>query len=241
MPVEPIPPPPIAPSRRKGGVVVPNAAKWHQRLVAFIIWLFLGAVAKTIRFRILDPHGFLSRRDTGPMIFCFWHNRLALCVELYHRFRLRKSAASGMAGLMSASRDGALLAAIFERFGVQPVRGSSSRRGAQALRELTTWSERGYDLAITPDGPRGPRYILADGAAALACITGRPIVLFSYFLRWKISLHSWDGFQIPLPFSICEVSIGRVFEASTDVNASDATRESFRRELETELRSITRD
>jgi lysophospholipid acyltransferase (LPLAT)-like uncharacterized protein len=244
MPVEPIPQPPIVPPVRKGGVVVPNTAKWHQRLVAFLVWLLISAVAKTIRFQIHDPHGFLSRRNTGPLVFCFWHNRLALCVEMYDRLRRGQYASpdvAGVAGLVSASKDGALLSAIFERFGVQAVRGSSSRRGAQALRELTTWSERGYDLAITPDGPRGPRYSLADGTAGLACFTGRPIVPVSHFLHWKISLNSWDAFQIPLPFSICEVSIGRVFKVPHEANASDVNRETFRRELETELRSITRD
>ena len=115
---------------------------------------------------------------------------------------------------MSASRDGAFLAAILERFGVQPVRGSSSRRGAQALLELTTWAERGYDLAITPDGPRGPRYVVQDGAMSLAQITGLPIVPVSYFLKWKIQLKSWDGFQIPLPFSICEVTAGKFQRAA---------------------------
>jgi lysophospholipid acyltransferase (LPLAT)-like uncharacterized protein len=241
MPVEPIPQPSIVPPGRKGGVVVPNTAKWHQRLVAFLVWLFIITVAKTIRFRVRDPHGFLARRDTGPMIFLFWHNRLALCVELYRRFRLPQNPVAGMAALISASRDGAMLSDIFERFGVQPVRGSSSRRGAQALRELTTWSERGYDLAITPDGPRGPRYVLADGAVGLACVTGRPIILFSYYLHWKITLNSWDAFQIPLPFSICEVSVGPVFEAPANGSANDTAREAFRRQLEAELRSITRD
>ncbi len=241
MPVEPVPQPAPATPGRKSGVVMPNAAKWHQRLLAFLIWLFISTLAKSIRFRVHDPHGFLSRRDTGPMIFLFWHNRLVLCVELYTRYRRKQYGSPGIAGLVSASKDGALLAAIFDRFGVQPVRGSSSRRGAQALLELTTWSERGYDLAITPDGPRGPRYILADGAASLACITGRPIILYSFFLHWKISLNSWDGFQIPLPFSLCEVNVGRLFDAPPNGNASDADREAFRQQLETELRAITRD
>ena len=148
------------------------------------------------------------------MIFCFWHNRLALCVELYFLFRRKQYAPAGVAGLVSASKDGALLAAVFERFGVLAVRGSSSRRGAQALRELSTWSERGYDLAITPDGPRGPRYKLAEGAAGLAQITGRQILPVSYYLKWKVQLNSWDGFQIPLPFTICEVNVGRIFQVS---------------------------
>jgi lysophospholipid acyltransferase (LPLAT)-like uncharacterized protein len=242
MPVEPepIPQPLSAASDRKSGVVVPNAPRWHQRLLALLIWLGISGVAKTIRFRIHDPHGFLERRDTGPMIFCFWHNRLALSVELYSRLRRERSAA-GVAGLVSASKDGALLAAIIERFGVVASRGSSSRRGAQALRELTTWSERRYDLAITPDGPRGPRYNLADGAAGLAQLTGLPILPFSYYLQWKLQLKSWDAFQIPLPFSICEVNLGRIFQVSPGGCASDETREVFRQQLESELRSITRD
>jgi lysophospholipid acyltransferase (LPLAT)-like uncharacterized protein len=239
MPVEPSPKPPPATPKRKSGIVVPNTPKWYQRLAAFLIWAFISAGAKTIRFRVHDPHGFLQRKDIGQAVFCFWHNRLALCVELYSKFRRQHFTAPGAAGLVSASKDGALLSAIFERFGIQPVRGSSSRRGAQALRELATWSERGYDLAITPDGPRGPRYTVADGAAGLAQITGLPIVPFSYYLKWKIQLNSWDGFQIPLPFSICEISVGKIFPASAETG--EAGREELRKGLEAELRAITRD
>jgi lysophospholipid acyltransferase (LPLAT)-like uncharacterized protein len=224
---------------KKSGVVIPNAPKWYQRLAAFLIWLFISAVAKTIRFRIHDPHGFLQRKELEPMIFCFWHNRLALCVEIYFKYWRQKYAAPGVAGLVSASKDGALLAAIFECFGVHAARGSSSRRGAQALRELATWAERKFDIAITPDGPRGPRYAVADGAVGLAQITGLPIVPVSWHLSWKISLKSWDGFQIPLPFSICEVNVGKVFRASSDVG--DAEREELRKQLETELRTISKD
>ena len=116
-------------------------------------------VSATIRYRVNDPYDFMTRKDIRQVIFCTWHNRLALSMKLYYAFGLRNHKSSGLAVLVSASRDGAFLAAILERFGVQPVRGSSSRRGAQALLELATWAERGYDLAITPDGPRGPRYI----------------------------------------------------------------------------------
>ena len=227
------------PTPKKSGVVIPNAPKWYQRLAAFLIWLSINLVGTTIRFRINDPHGFLQRKDIGQAIFCFWHNRLALCVKLYFTFRRARFAAAGVVGLVSASKDGALLAAIFKRFGVQAARGSSSRRGAQALRELATWVERGYDVAITPDGPRGPRYIVAEGAAGLAQITGLPIVPVSYHLNWKITLKSWDAFQIPLPFSVCEINIGKIFRAPTE--ATDVAREKIRQELEAELHAITRD
>ncbi len=136
--------------------------------------------------------------------------------------------------MVSASKDGAFLAAILERFGVLPVRGSSSRRGPQALLELTTWAERGYDLAITPDGPRGPRYVVQDGAMSLAQITGLPVVPVSYYLSWKIQLKSWDRFQIPLPFSRCEIIVGRILRVPRE--ATDAEREELRQQLEAELR-----
>lgn len=234
-------PPAGLPRRRpvQTGVVIPNAPKWHQRLLALVIWLAVSLVALTIRYRVRDPHGFLQRRDFTQTIFCIWHNRLALGVKVYFKFRRRQFDSPGLAGLVSASKDGALLSAIFARFGVYPVRGSSSRRGAQALLELTTWAERGYDLAITPDGPRGPRYQVAEGAIALAQVTGLPLAPASYYLPWKVSLKSWDGFQIPLPFSVCEVTAGRIFQVPRE--AGGAEREKIRREFEAELRAISRD
>jgi lysophospholipid acyltransferase (LPLAT)-like uncharacterized protein len=173
------------------------------------------------------------------VIFCIWHNRLATCVKVLEVHRRPHNSGAGMAALVSASRDGALLARILEWFHIQPVRGSSSRRGAQALRELTTWAERSHDLTITPDGPRGPRYQVQDGITSLAQLTGLPIVPVALNLNWKISAKSWDKFQIPLPFARCEAVVGKSIRVPA--NASDAEREELRRQLETELRAITRD
>jgi len=236
--------PPVPPSGRKrpahkSGVVIPHAPKWYQRLAAFFICQFLNLIALTIRYRLRDPHGFMQRKDFGQAIYCVWHNRLALSMKIYFLFGRQRYQSPGLAGLVSASRDGALLSKIFENFGIQPVRGSSSRRGAQALRELTTWTKRGYDISITPDGPRGPRYVVAEGAIALAQFTGLPIVPTSYHLNWKIQLKSWDRFQIPLPFARCEVTAGRVIIVPPDADA--AVHERIRQELEAELRAITRD
>ena len=113
-------------------------------------------------FKWDDRAGWLKNPPTGPVIFCIWHNRLVLSMEGYRIFQ-KASPRKGMAAMVSASRDGGLLTAILERFKVQPVRGSSSRRGPQALLELITWGERGYDLAITPDGPRGPCGVVQEG------------------------------------------------------------------------------
>ena len=119
------------------------------------------------------------------------------------------------------------------------MRGSSSRRGAQALRELVSWGERGYDLAITPDGPRGPSYNVQEGVIATAQLTGLVIVPAAYHLNWKVRLKSWDRFQFPLPFACCEVTTGPVMRVPRD--ATEANREELRKQLEAQMRSITRD
>ncbi len=172
------------------------------------------------------------------MIYATWHNRLALCLIAYEHAH-RSDPDRRLAAMVSASRDGAFLSGILECFGVQPVRGSSSRRGPQALLELTTWAERGYDLAITPDGPRGPCYVVQDGVMSLAQITGLPIVPFSFSLKWKIRVKSWDRFQIPLPFSRCDMVIGKQFRVPRE--ATDAERERLRQELERTMRGMAVD
>jgi lysophospholipid acyltransferase (LPLAT)-like uncharacterized protein len=220
-------------------VVIPHSPKWHQRLGAFIVFISLRVLLLTVRCRLRAPSEFLSPSAPTPAIFCIWHNRLATCIKAWDVHRRPHNSGARMAALVSASRDGAFLAGILEWFRVQPVRGSSSRRGAQALRELTTWAERGYDLTITPDGPRGPRYQIQDGITSLAQLTGLPVVPVAFNLNWKISAKSWDGFQIPLPFARCEVWVGKPIRVPA--NASDAEREELRRQLETELRAITRD
>lgn len=167
------------------------------------------------------------------MIFCLWHNRLAISMAV-HRRHPRK-----LAALVSASKDGALLAAVLQAFGVEHVRGSSSRRGPQALLELTSRAERGYDLAVTPDGPKGPPYVAKGGAIALAQLTGLPIIPVTCNTGWKISLKSWDRFQIPLPFSFCEIILKQPILVPHD--ADEIKREELRTALETSLRASSRD
>ncbi|MCX6896859.1 MAG: lysophospholipid acyltransferase family protein [Verrucomicrobia bacterium] len=225
--------------QKAGGVVVPHQPKWHQRLAAFAAFALLRLILFTVRCRLVDKAGTFSSPRTGAVIFCFWHNRLASCMKVYRRYATNRTDGDKIAALVSASKDGAFLSGILELFGVQPVRGSSSRRGPQALREMVAWGERGYDLAITPDGPRGPCYHIHDGVTSLAQLTGLTIVPVAFNLNWKIRLKSWDRFQIPLPFARCEVRVGEPMKVSRA--ASDAQREELRQELERRLRELTRD
>jgi len=234
-PQEPAPPA----RKRKSGVIVPHQAKWHQRVGAFLVFVSLRVLMATVRCRLLNRSEFFELNAPGPVIFCFWHNRLVSCIKAYETHRKPHTSGEGMAALISASKDGAFLTGILEWFGVQPVRGSSSRRGPQALLELTTWAERGYDLTITPDGPRGPCYQIQEGVMSLAQVTGLPVVPVAFNVNWKLTLKSWDRFQIPLPFARCEVVIGRTMRVSGE--ATDAEREILRQRLEAELRAISRD
>ena len=232
-------PAPAIPPRKNGGVVVAHRNKWFLQAAAWLVFALIRTVSATLRYRWTDRSGYIQEPAPGSAIYCVWHNRLALCMPAYFNYVKKHRHSTGLAAMVSASRDGGFLTGILERFHVQPVRGSSSRRGPQALLELTTWAERGYDLAITPDGPRGPLYVVQEGVMSLAQLTGLPIVPVSYHLGWRIRVKSWDRFQIPLPFSRCEM----IYEKPIFVprEATAAEREVLRLQLEASLRRITPD
>jgi lysophospholipid acyltransferase (LPLAT)-like uncharacterized protein len=226
-----------APTKRSG-LVTPHQPRWFQRLGASLVFFLENALTTTLRFKWED-HTTLFCGSPQPVIFCVWHNRLALSMAIWRGYPRKRQPGRRLAALISASKDGAFLAAVLERFDVQPVRGSTSRRGPQALLELTGWAERGYDLAITPDGPRGPRYIVKDGVVALAQLTGLPIVPVTCFFHRKVCMRSWDVFQIPLPFSKCDVVFGKPLVIPRE--APDSEREELRAQLQKVMREISRD
>lgn len=225
--------------RRVGGVIVPHRPRWYQRLGALLISAAVKIVTATLRYRWEDRSGFFEQPPAGPAIYCVWHNRLILSIPTYYAYAKKRNATAGLAAMVSASRDGGFLTAILECFKVQPVRGSSSRRGPQALLELTTWAERGYDLAITPDGPRGPLYAIQEGIMSLAQLTGLPILPCSYYIRPKLQLKTWDRFQIPLPFARCDVFVEKPVRIPRE--ATDEEREALRQQLERALKGISQD
>src|SRR5215471_8357390 len=217
----------------QGGVVVPHTPTASQQLVAWTVFLVERLVTSSLRCHWRDNSGLADAQDARPVIFCLWHNRLAISM-IVHRRHPRK-----LVALVSASKDGALLAAVLGRFGIEQIRGSSSRRGPQALLELTNHAKRGYDLAVTPDGPKGPRYVVQQGVIALAQVTGLPIIPVTCNTQPKICLKSWDCFQIPLPFSRCELILKEPMLVPRD--AGEQQREELRIQLETSLRNSSND
>ena len=221
----------------RSGVVIPHTANWKGKLGASILHGLLRTLNLTIRWRRTDAPGVPIAE--GNAIFCLWHNRLALSLILYERYVRTDPSSRRLAALVSASKDGGFLAETLRRFGVQAVRGSSSRRGAQALLELTSWAEQGCDLAITPDGPRGPAYRVHEGVVVLAQLTGLPIIPVGVHLSRKISLKSWDRFQIPLPFSRCDVQFAEPVTVPREI--PEEARNNFCLEVEQRLNAINRD
>ena len=220
---------------QKSGVVVPHRLKWHGELAALSIFLLLKALSLTWRVRLIGDLPLVP----APVIFSIWHNRLALCMKAYYRFGATHWIAPGLAALISASKDGALLARVLNYFHVAPVRGSSSRRGRQALLEMTRLIEEGYNAAITPDGPKGPKYKIQEGIIALAQVTGAVIIPVSAKVSRKWTLGSWDAFQIPKPFAKCDMHVGQWMRVPRE--ASDEEREALRAELERRMVEITFD
>ncbi len=231
-----MPPPPAI---KSSAPVIPHRAKWHGRLAARLIWAAASSVSATLRWSWKDETNLFENGGKEPVIFCLWHNRLALSLILFRRYVQWRQPQRKLAALVSASRDGGMLAHVLELFDVEPVRGSSSRRGPQALRELVSAGERGRDLAITPDGPRGPCYVVQEGIVSLAQLTGMTIVPASFRLSWKWQLKTWDRFQVPIPFARCEVHLGQPVKIPRE--ADDAERERLRAELEARMKAITRD
>ena len=180
----------------------PDPGPVHQSrgLRLLVVWLAAALVrlwSRTLRVSC-DLDGLRKiAQSSGPLTLLLWHNRLFIVPWLVrHAWTGRQTHA-----LVSASRDGADLARFFNYMGVGTVRGSSSRFGREALRDLIGVQRAGSDIAITPDGPRGPVYQMKAGAVLTARRTHSSLLLFGLEYQGAWRLRSWDRFFIPKPFS----------------------------------------
>lgn len=204
--------------------------------LGWLLRILVSLIGSTVRWRIDDPGQLLVNTPQCPCIFAFWHNRIFLLPYLFRKhWRTRQR--DRVAVLVSASRDGEKLTRVLSKFNLICVRGSSSRRGKEALRELARLVEEGYDVGITPDGPRGPKYHCHDGVISLSQLAQAPIIPLSYDLSRKITFNSWDNFMVPLPFARATLRIGSPM--TVPANADDAQREQKRLELEHVLKSLS--
>jgi len=173
-----------------------------RRLVPYFVYLYVTLIGWTTRQRVVRAEIPQDVHSAGErFIYAFWHQR-----QVFFTWSHRNVEA---AVLVSKSKDGELIAKTMGLSGIDAVRGSSSRGGAVAAREMVEILRSGRDIGITPDGPRGPAREVKEGAVRVAQLAGMPIVPIANALSARIEIaRSWDRFQVPLPFGRSVVIYG---------------------------------
>lgn len=187
---------PTVPPSPSHGPVVHKIAGW-RRLLLWPFGVLLKLWGRSLRFEASEADLRAYMKKDVPVAIVLWHNRLFLAAEIVRRYRQGRPAYA----LVSASQDGAWLSAFFSLAGMRTVRGSSSRLGREAATALVDVLRAGYDVGITPDGPRGPRYECKAGSIIVARRTHAPMLLVGAEFDSAWQLRSWDRFVIPKPFS----------------------------------------
>lgn len=183
-----------------------------QAALAWLVGSYLLIALRTTRW---DVHGrdHLTPFAAGAVVIAaFWHERLALMPMLWVKAQvMQPTKAANIHMLISRHRDGRLIGSVLRRFGVQVVYGSSSRGAVTALRRTMALLKDGEQVAITPDGPRGPRRVAAPGVAQIAALSGVPVLPCSAQISRRRVLRSWDRMVLPMPFGrgvlVCEPPI----------------------------------
>jgi len=161
----------------------PWLAYWTIKLLGF-----------TMRFEEVHSEIPDSFREKGiAAIGAFWHGRLLMMPLAYK--------GKNLSFLVSPHRDGQIVGRALKRFGFRPILGSTNRKGFSGFREMVKAHRDGSDIAVVPDGPRGPRYRAQIGVIELAKLTGRPVIPFTFSASKRKVLKTWDRFMIPYPFS----------------------------------------
>lgn len=192
-----------------------------------LVYLVVRALRATMRLEIIGgdiPQAFHDRGE--GIISVFWHSRLLLLPFAYTGEKIHV--------LISSHGDGKIIANVMKKFGFGVVYGSSSKEGKRAYREMMQLARADCDLAITPDGPRGPAEVVKAGVVNLALRTGRPVIPLAYSASRTKRFASWDRFMLPYPFSRGVIIWGDPLFSREGENA-----EEFRLRIEEALREVT--
>lgn len=189
-------------------------------LFAHLFVVFLRLVCSLNRTTVTRQDIFDTYVEQGNNIFVFWHSRLFFLVYYY----IRSGVKCPVSALVSMSKDGDYGAALARKLRQDAVRGSTTRGAPKAIRELATKAARGYNLAITPDGPRGPVSTVSEGVIKLAQLTGARIIPVSYDATRKRLLKSWDRLIIVKPFGRVHVGFAEPFQVPRNITAEERLR-----------------
>jgi lysophospholipid acyltransferase (LPLAT)-like uncharacterized protein len=195
------------------------------RAADLAFYLAIRAVGRTARFRVEGWEHWEAAHRGGPPVLAFWHEQIFLTTYYFRRRRI--------VVMTSRSFDGEYIARFIQRLGYGAARGSSTRGGAGALVEMARLVRSGFPAGFTIDGPRGPRRVAKMGALLLAKKTGRPVLPFAVCAENFWTLPSWDGLQIPRPFTRAAVRLAAPVRVPAD--ADDHLLEQKRAELQRAL------
>jgi lysophospholipid acyltransferase (LPLAT)-like uncharacterized protein len=176
----------------------------------WILWLW----AKSVRTTVLGEKKYKELRSQGkPVIILIWHGRIFFAPYFFRR--------RGIMPLVSPSEDGEIIAQIIARWGYKALRGSSSHSIIKAWNEMKRELEKGGELIIVPDGPRGPGREMKPGAVKLAKETGALLVPFTFSSSKRKILKSWDRFLIPKPFTKFVAIYGNPISVETSLDSQE--------------------
>lgn len=199
--------------------------------------LYLTLLAYSTRLRIVNKNYALPFWHNGRnVIYACWHSRHIFPIAYYYRYRYRLKNAK-LCVIISQSRDGEYISMACESVGIASVRGSSSQGGSKAFSKLLDMAANGYDIAFTPDGPRGPREVVKPGVIELSQKTGLAIIPVSYSSSGKKIFNSWDRFMLPIPFAKTVLIFGKPIVVSP--GASEREKENLAYLLRDTLKDIT--
>ncbi len=188
------------------------------RVLAALLGHYLAFALRTTRWTLDGTEHVAPYLAGRPVIAAFWHERLPLMPELWRM--AQHQSGPRMNVLISRHFDGRFIALLLTRFGLTVVHGSSARNGqdrggAASIRQMLERLALGEQIAITPDGPRGPRREAAPGVAQLAAMSGIPVLPCAAQTTRRVTLNSWDRMVLPLPFGrgalVCAppIAVGR--------------------------------
>src|SRR5262249_17553981 len=213
-------------SRRSAGVTRlrrpdrPSAARCStpmgfSRLLARLVGGFLLLYRATLRVQVRKREHYLALRERGvPILFALWHGRMLLPIQEHRR--------QGIVTMASQSKDGEIIAGWLTANGYVVVRGSTTRGGGQAFREMVRFVRSGRHAALTVDGPKGPPRVVQPGVVELARLTGAWILPITSSSARPRFLKSWDRYLLPRLFAKCVVLYGEPFSIEANLSDSEA-------------------
>jgi hypothetical protein len=187
-------------------------------VIAWAVYWLVRLIGPTLRVEFVGKRNAVNRLETGrASIGAFWHRCIFPTLWYYRNH--------GIVVMITMNFDGLWTSRVVEKLGYRVAQGSSSRGGVNALNAMAREVEAGWDVAFTPDGPRGPSYVAKPGPVLLARRTGKPVTVFHIGLSSAYTFEkSWDRLRIPFPFSRAVLVMAPPIYVSADADNKEIER-----------------